>query len=558
MNQIQLQVNTKNLINNMRFAFTTKQTVISELMQNARRAGSDFVSFDYDEESETLVIEDAGCGIDDPQKILSVAESGWDNDTMENETPYGIGFLSALFMSDRVSIESNQMKIEFSTDSVLSFNMVGVHPSNRRIGTRIELKGIRFDVERAVRDFSTGYPIKVYYNGKEMKRPHAENGELPYIETPIGKVHLMEYWDEIDKDKSQKGTMNTEVYLQGIKVMVIDGQLFSKPNIIHLNPKQFFGRAPDRDKLIDESEASEQIKRTISALWEKKIRREVFLKDDRIVAEYFYETLYHWKQLHLLNHIDYVPRQVLGCYDIYPIEAHEYENTYSVVSEPIAKQDILSGKVKILEMEDECRCAYEGFQGSMYAYYLEAIVLISRSLDADHWLYEHLVKIGLDDITVNLKSPRHYNCSYGDWYEAEAVFCHHAVLSGPCGDVKIYKEAFYHNDGFIMSDGYPAARYETDGLVVIPEGEHTGDVVRQLSSYMREWDFAESDYEMDKDHFVRFLMANRPGQEIQLIQRELGTTSLNGHESLKGKTFKVTVLPSYDAKNSTYFKVEME
>ena len=74
---VTLQINSQRLIKNLMFSFTNKTTFLSELMQNARRAGATFVRFSFDEVwPNTLVVEDDG-GIANLQNLLTIAESGW-------------------------------------------------------------------------------------------------------------------------------------------------------------------------------------------------------------------------------------------------------------------------------------------------------------------------------------------------------------------------------------------------------------------------------------------------------------------------------------------------
>ncbi len=554
MKEVKLKVNNTNLVNNMRFAFTNKETLISELMQNARRSGSNFVSFDYDEDNKELVIDDAGCGIDDPQKILTIAESGWDRDVIETETPYGVGFLSALFLSERVCIESNQMLMEFDTQSALMFGMISVLPSERRIGTKIALKGIQLDVEKAVKRFAKGFPIRVILNGEEIERKHAIDSSLSFKNTSIGKIHLCEFDEPIGNALFHTGTLDSVIYLQGIEVY--RNASHGKHNIIHLDPTQFFGRLPDRDKLINEPEEVRKVKDVIRQYWVKRLRRDVFLYDNLTIASQYFSTLKYWGVEELLNHIDYLPREVLETCDVYPFDTNDWESVTSSVKQPILKEDIVSGKVRILNLFDVYNSCDDSFHVAMYAYGLNAVTYDGR-LPSSHWLNDYVIEVSEDDVNLSLKGELHYASSYGDWYEADAVFCKEAVLTGPCGDVIFDDEALYIRSSFVQSPGYPNCFYENKGLTVIPDGEHTGEVVSQLSHYRHEFDFDETAYEMDKAHFERFIVANRPGQEIELIRRELDTTSLDRHSCLAGATFKITVLEDFDPEETrSYYEVE--
>jgi len=89
--QVQVRINEEGTLRNQRYAFTDKFTLISELMQNARRAGAGRIEIDYDEKSKMLCVIDDGCGIADFQKLLTFNESGWDPATWVEERPFGIG-----------------------------------------------------------------------------------------------------------------------------------------------------------------------------------------------------------------------------------------------------------------------------------------------------------------------------------------------------------------------------------------------------------------------------------------------------------------------------------
>ena len=63
-------------------------------------------SSDFVPETKTLTVRDDGCGIGDYQALFTLAESGWDAETIENEMPFGLGFLSALFSCQHLEVES--------------------------------------------------------------------------------------------------------------------------------------------------------------------------------------------------------------------------------------------------------------------------------------------------------------------------------------------------------------------------------------------------------------------------------------------------------------------
>mmetsp|Transcript_22145 Transcript_22145/g.87257 ORF Transcript_22145/g.87257 Transcript_22145/m.87257 type:complete len:134 (+) Transcript_22145:1580-1981(+) len=61
--QIQVRINEEGSLRNQRFAFTDRFTLVSELLQNARRAGARSITVDHDAVTRTLTVRDNGRGI---------------------------------------------------------------------------------------------------------------------------------------------------------------------------------------------------------------------------------------------------------------------------------------------------------------------------------------------------------------------------------------------------------------------------------------------------------------------------------------------------------------
>ena len=112
---VSVQINVRNLLSSFRFAFSNRYTIVTELMQNARRAGASYVGIDYDNQSQTLVVRDDGCGIDDFQKLLTFAESGWDQTTIADENAFGLGFTKCLYAAKRCTVFSKGKRMDFET-----------------------------------------------------------------------------------------------------------------------------------------------------------------------------------------------------------------------------------------------------------------------------------------------------------------------------------------------------------------------------------------------------------------------------------------------------------
>jgi len=73
----------------------TPRTVLSEMLQNARRAGATEVNIrtkQTRDDTIAITIADNGHGIGDPGVILSYGRNGWEDDTTMREDVAGMGF----------------------------------------------------------------------------------------------------------------------------------------------------------------------------------------------------------------------------------------------------------------------------------------------------------------------------------------------------------------------------------------------------------------------------------------------------------------------------------
>jgi hypothetical protein len=118
MNEVKLKVNEHALIRHLKLGFTSQTTVLGELMQNARRVRATFVAFDYDEAKACLTVTDDGLGIENLQRLVTVAESGWDAETVAREHPFGMGFLAAVYGSQHITVESCGQHLSFDRGPV--------------------------------------------------------------------------------------------------------------------------------------------------------------------------------------------------------------------------------------------------------------------------------------------------------------------------------------------------------------------------------------------------------------------------------------------------------
>jgi len=236
---------------------TRKVTVLSELMQNARRAKSDAVHFEVDENTVTII--DRGTGIEDLSVLLAVAKSGWDGETIRTESPYGAGWLSSLFACKELIVSSKGQRMQAKTDDLIDLKPALVESIDDAGETRISLIGqsigTTHQIQSAIQAAAKGFPIPVFINGNEVARKDAVDES--FIKTPIGYVSA----------GILKGKLPRHFYLQGLPVtsFSLDRYLY-EPGVAHLDPTLFKGRMPDRDQLIEPEAARKLIIETLNGV----------------------------------------------------------------------------------------------------------------------------------------------------------------------------------------------------------------------------------------------------------------------------------------------------
>ena len=259
--QIQVRINEDGALRNQRYAFTDRFTLVSELLQNARRAGATRIEIDYDVAAQVLRVQDDGCGLDDFQKLLSFHESGWDAATAAEERPFGVGFSKCLYAATRCIVASNHQRVDIDTAAALAKASIDVEAIAETVaGTRIELHGVGLpDLGNRIETLCQGFPVPVLFNGKPLVRRFAL-ANLATMPSSMGAVHLA-------GTRDGKNSYETMVFLQGFCVLKPTYCLRDELNVVHLDSRQFMARLPDRDKLIDEDVQRKRIDAELKACW---------------------------------------------------------------------------------------------------------------------------------------------------------------------------------------------------------------------------------------------------------------------------------------------------
>lgn len=522
MKKVAMKVNPENLVKSLKLSFTNKTTFLGELMQNSRRANATQVVFEFIAETKILQVTDDGCGIDSIETLLTVAESGWDAETIAQEHPFGIGFLSALFACRHITVVSKGGRISVNTADILSFKPIEVAPVSNWDGiTSITMIGVELGLEQ-IEDMldrlADGFPIPVKLNDEILDRKCAIDSGLDFVNTEVGAVYL----DGINNPNIT--VTDFEVYLQGLPIYRSSSYISLNRHVIHLDSSRFYARLPDRDKLIDEQDVVALIKNVLKQELEKHFKALKFIvPEDEFVR--FYNTLKHWNFLSLLNDIPMVPREVLYVFDDYPVcDTNAYGDYMSNLDKALTKSEIEVREVVSCIDNFNYDMTGDGSAAYMFARNRDSLVY-DGGLDGDHWIHSMIRHLNDEELKIELVNESHKAFFEGEWTSAHVRFCDAYRIQIGNDVVEITDDAFYQGN-------------DKDGSVIMPKGETTGYVLKQISSYRNEFDeFQESTHESDVDAFTSFVVANTASDPAEAMSRLL--PGFSGCPSVYGRSFVV-------------------
>lgn len=385
---------TRSLLNALSATFTNNSTtVLGELLQNARRAGS--TKIEITATDEELKIADDGRGIDDLSILLSIAKTGWDTEIQAMESPYGLGFISCLFAAEHITVSSKGKRASASTADLLDLKPMNVEPDANGASTVITLTRHKFgDLDNIAKRLATlvaGFPIPVSLNGDDLPRPDA-----------IGNTDLVQVSSGLVSPEVLRGHGINRFYLQGLPIQENCSSVssrwssFDKKNVMHLDPTQFHGRMPDRNCLLEPQESGRRITASIhAAITEYLTRRASEMTPQEFVHTYA-DLALERGMLDLLNSISFVPARWLGKFEEAPILSGATTDSpigYREIPTVVSREEI--ERVGIFSVDDES----EDLRSCLAAYSRSAFVP-GRYLRDQHWLSDATIDVDSDDFDV--------------------------------------------------------------------------------------------------------------------------------------------------------------
>ncbi len=390
---VAIKISEQNLVQNLRFAFTDAKVLIAELMQNSRRAGASHICINFDEEHHALTFIDDGCGIADFEPMFTIAETGWNESVQDEESPFGMGFISTLFYADEIEIISLNQHIRFHTKDALTLadiNMTSSGISPFYQGTQITLFGICLDfavIKDAVALYARGFPIPVMFNNKEMERPHAIDS-MSFEQSSIGLVHLNLSWEIV-------------YYLQGIPVGSNHRtHIVAKATVVHLS-NQFKGNMPDRSRLFDEKNSDKLISYTIHQMQNQRL---ALLRDELSVedfADQYWNIASNLKLLDLFEAHSYIPSRILGSIYSTPCVSFSYGRTNYIGTRQLGvhKSQIESGEI-VLFTNPPTTVDDGLWHTAILAKTLGWVFIDTKFLPEAHWAKKYIIDLG--ELNVSL------------------------------------------------------------------------------------------------------------------------------------------------------------
>lgn len=563
---MKLSVNEKGLLANLESVFSDNTKVITELVQNARRAGASVINVQYPEPNDKLqsainelCITDDGCGIDDLTSLFTVAESGWNNDIKGAENPYGMGFMSTLFAATAIEIKSNGQSLSFDTKDAINGKDFGEAKSDGTAptkGTMIRLKGMNLrltNLNSALKEASDYCETQIVINGEPAEQPFAfsktstQDGVFVF-ETELGTAVM-----------SSLSRSNPQVVLQEMCVY----RPFAAPSefFFYANEK-VKARMPDRDKIINESEVVKTIRQQVSEKVASTLVaiREEMNDDDTFVDTYYQAILTHKPEL--LNQIDVLPGKAFLQAD-YPSQRSEAFRSRGDCK-PVRKGD---KSIEVITTDD---IDIIGVVAAMYAFEKVAQIPASyNGLPNDHWLFDQISDYQSHEFVLHVAKEFGFSADleYNNMLTHEndsVIYGELEIENASTGEKVTCESGLCLNDDDYCVDGLDddgfGARFEfadkslSNAIIILADdsADIIEDVLLQGSSYQSEFDEQLStELEIDANELAALIDASRETDVEKLIQKHLKDLPAVVKERIANEQFN---LQANDNGDVTVFK----
>lgn len=525
---VKIYVNEKALISNLKMSFATGTTWVTELLQNARRAGATQIHILLNHDQKEFTIADDGQGIDDMQHLFSIAESGWDEPVLSEEKPYGMGFLSCLFACETVQIISQKQEVNVVTKNAIAFDDIHVRPHPGVAGTFIRMQGVtNMPTANFLQKAVKGFPVPVYLNGSTtpLENCHAV-GAMDWDETEIGLIHI---------SRLDRRFYEPVIYLQGLPINAgYRLQYYDNNVIVHLDSAKFFGRLPDRESVIDPDKASIAITSAIINLYTAKLHqmKMEMLADGQaqeFIARYGEVCMAYCKKM--LNDVPFLPGAAIGG-EVYDLDCNVNNSRLAYPATPVSKESVVDKTVTLFSGNDGCY-DMENMPHMALIQAYDGIIVRAENLDSEHWVhpYVHHLK---SDIRIALTEQQPTFTINGRY-----VFGNDVIL----GEVLTLSGSFEvgGNPVEIGCTCDETVFESKEERFYVPAASKGYRAVGQASDYLDDDVYCEDVFEEDDNLFIRLVSEARNPDPASLLQQLLLDIGFTKYPSLKERSFQVTI-----------------
>lgn len=525
-------LNERNLMGSLKHLFAGSMSVIGELMQNARRADASRIDIEASPAEGFMAISDNGSGIENFQDLITLAQSGWDEETMLADRPFGMGLFSVLFAAARITFRSRARSLTVSLQDVIEKRKLYVtaDAGAPSVGSRIELHDLASELRQttwrngpgailpdstqerteyvlgnAIRIRAAGFPIPVFVNGIEVERPRAR-AHLAGEMTNIGFVSIPgihHQGDQLIPILPARSSVAT--YLQGLPIGPICDS--TATCVVHLCNDRFTAKMPDRVHLYDQAEAEGRIGAALKSLVLEFLQRE----KDTLPPEEFVQR--HWQNcenhnaIALMNDVPFVPVQTLckvGQVSNYSDDVFQRRDRWNstpggkVVQELVGREAIASGLTKVWHDAPSYTSEDRAAALVLKLMQREEISTPAR-LDRGHWIYTCTPSVSDLLFEVTPVAPKgdvlfHSNDGFDGVYVTLVEAVQVVVTSRANSTLRLELEV--KDDWIIVPNDYLEAGFDSDSqfepwparCFITPSSKAPDHPVDAMSSYRDEND----------------------------------------------------------------------
>lgn len=260
-NKVQLQVNVINQLKLLRQS-TFKDTLcfLDEDIQNAQRAKATVVKVTVDTQDKTVIIENNGQILNNPQALFSIAESEWDEDVKSSENPFGMGFFSNITVSNLIHIYTGNKLIIFDVENMIQTNDTEIKVEELEDyyeGFKLVLNNFDFDVasstdikERVKLLGRYIHELEIYYNNILQEKKDLTQGDSSIYQMSIEDAENFKGWIALNNNYGWGDNVN--IFYKGRLVTKLESMPYLKGDL-HITDKALNLTSPDRKDIIKDN-----------------------------------------------------------------------------------------------------------------------------------------------------------------------------------------------------------------------------------------------------------------------------------------------------------------